>query len=156
MRKLQLCLLLLLALPTWLLAASINTLVVTMKNGSETVFFLRDQPNVSFDGSELKVVSLKSTTSFALADVLRFTYVKKDLSGIDEMTVDPTTVSFDEGILVISQLPKGASAWVYTADGKLIQQLTAQHAGTFRLNLATLPTGLYLVKVDNITYKIMK
>ena len=156
MRKLQLLLLLMLALPTCLPAASINTLVVILKNGSETTFFLKDQPNVTFEGTELKVISQKATTSFALADVLRFKYVKKDPSGINEPTVDPTTVSFDDGTLVISQLQQGASVWVYTADGRLVQQLTARHAGTFRLSLATLPTGLYLVKADNVTYKITK
>jgi sugar lactone lactonase YvrE len=59
-------------------------------------------------------------------------------------------------VLVISQVKAGATVSVYALDGKLIRQLTAPHAGTYRLNLSELPAGLYLVKADNVTYKIVK
>ena len=146
----------LLALPIGMLADSQNTLVVKLKNGAETTFFLKDKPNVTFEGTDLKVVSNKETVTFALSDVLRFTYVKKDASGIDETVVDPTEVSYDGSVLVISQLKQGASVDIYSLDGKLVRQLKAHHSGTYRLSLSELPTGLYLVKADNITYKIMK
>lgn len=156
MKRLQLLLLMLLALPIGMLADSQNTLVVKLKNGAETAFFLKDQPNVTFEGTNLKIVSQKETVTFALSDVLRFTYVKKDPSGIDETVVDPTEVSFEGGVLVISQLKQGASVDIYSLDGKLLRQLTAHHSGTYRLNLSELPKGVYLVKADNVTYKIMK
>ena len=156
MKRLQLLLLLLLALPMGMLADNLNTLVVTMKNGAETAFFLKDKPNVTFEGTNLKVVSEKTTTSFALADVLRFTYVKRDPSGINEQIVDPTEISYEDGVLVISQIKAGSSVGVYALDGKLVRQLKAQRSGTYRLSLSELPTGLYLVKADNITYKITK
>ena len=156
MRRLQLLLLVLLAWPIGMLADNLNTLVVKMKNGAETAFFLKDKPNVTFEGTNLKVVSEKTTTTFALADVLRFTYVKRDPSGIDEQIVDPTEISYEDGVLVISQIKAGASVGVYALDGKLVRQLKAQRSGTYRLSLSELPTGLYLVKADNITYKIMK
>ncbi len=156
MKRLQLLLLMLLALPIAMLADSQNTLVVKLKNGAETTFFLKDKPNVTFEGTDLKVVSNKETVTFALSDVLRFTYVKKDASGIDETVVDPTEVSFEGGVLVISQLKQGASVDIYSLDGKLVRQLKAYRSGTYRLSLSELPTGLYLVKADNITYKIMK
>ena len=61
-----------------------------------------------------------------------------------------------DGTLVVSQLPKGANVCIYSLDGKLVGQLTAAYNGTFRISLATLPQGVYLVKADNTTYKIMK
>ena len=139
-----------------MLADNLNALVVKMKNGAETAFFLKDKPNVTFEGTNLKVVSEKTTTTFALADVLRFTYVKRDPSGINEQIVDPTEISYEDGVLVISQIKAGASVGVYALDGKLVRQLKAQRAGTYRLSLSELPTGLYLVKADNVTYKITK
>ena len=139
-----------------MLADNLNTLVVKMKNGAETAFFLKDKPNVTFEGTNLKVVSEKTTTTFALADVLRFTYVKRDPSGINEQIVDPTEISYEDGVLVISQIKAGASVGVYALDGKLVRQLKAQRSGTYRLSLSELPTGLYLVKADNVTYKITK
>ena len=156
MKKLQLLLLMLLALPIGMLADSLNTLVVVLKNGSETAFFLKDKPNVTFEGTNLKVASDKQTVTFALSDVLRFMYVKKDSTGIDETVVDPTKVSYEDGVLVISQLKQGAFVDIYSLDGKLLRQLKASHSGTYRLNLSELSKGLYLVKADNVTYKITK
>ncbi len=137
-------------------AESVETLIVKLKNGSETAFFLKDKPQVKFEGTDLVVTSDVGKTSFLLAEVLRFTYVKKDPSGIDEAVIDPTGVEFKDDILVISQLKAGATVDVYTLDGKLIRQLKASHAGTYRLNLSELPSGLYLVKADNVTCKITK
>ena len=156
MKRLQLLLLMLIALPVGLLADNLNTLIVMMKNGTETAFFLKDKPNVTFEGANLKVVSEKTTTTFALSDVLRFTYVKKDPMGIDEQMIDPTEINYKDGVLVISQIKAGASVGIYALDGKLVRQLKAQHSGTYRLSLSELPTGLYLVKADNVTYKITK
>ena len=127
-----------------------------MKNGSETAFFLKDKPQVKFEGTNLKVTSSAGDTTFALADVLQFTYDKRDTSGINETVTEPTGVIFKDDVLVVSQLKVNAVVSVYGLDGILVRQWKAPHAGTFRLSLSELPSGLYLVKVDNITYKIMK
>ena len=52
-------------------ADQVQTLIVQLKNGSQTVFFLKDKPQVKFDGTNLKVTSTVGDTSFALSDVLR-------------------------------------------------------------------------------------
>lgn len=137
-------------------ADQVQSLIVQLKDGSQTAFFLKDKPQVTFDGPNLKVTSTAGDTSFALSDVLRFTYAKKDPTGIDEMVTDPTGVDFQGDVLVISQLKANGDVSVYALDGKLLRQLKASHAGTYRLNLSELPTGLYLVKADNVTYKILK
>ena len=124
-------------------ADQVQALIVQLKNGSQTAFFLKDKPQVKFDGTNLKVTSTVGDTSFALSDVLRFTYAKKDPTGIGD-------------VLVISQLKANGDVSVYALDGKLLRQLKASHAGTYRLNLSELPAGLYLVKADNVTYKIVK
>lgn len=118
MRRLQLLLLMLLALPIGMLADDLNTLIVKTKNGAETAFFLQDKPQVTFEGTNLKVVSEKATATFALSDVLRFEYAKKDPAGINETVIDPTDVRFQDGVLVISQLKAGASVCIYALDGK--------------------------------------
>ena len=137
-------------------ADQVQSLIVQLKDGSQTAFFLKDKPQVTFDGPNLKVTSTAGDTSFALSDVLRFTYAKKDPTGIDEMVTDPTGVDFQGDVLVISQLNANGDVSVYALDGKLLRQLKASHAGTYRLNLSELPAGLYLVKADNVTYKILK
>ena len=134
----------------------VETLIIQMKNGSENTFFLKDKPKVTFEGVNLKVSATTGDVSFALADVQRFTYAKKSTTGISEQVENPTGVAFEGDVLVISQLKANATANIYALDGKLIRQLKPQRSGTFRISLSELPSGLYLVKADNVTYKITK
>ena len=157
MKKVLLLLLTVLALPSLMLAADKqNTLIVLTKDNVLHQFILADKPTVTFEGTQLKVTCEKASASasFNLSDVIRFTYAGKDAAGIDEMTVDPAEISMEEGTLVISQMKANSTVNVYSLDGKLVRQLKAQRAGTYRLSLSSLPAGVYLVKADNITYKI--
>ena len=142
--------------PTLHAADEVETLIILMKNGSENAFFLKDKPKVTFEGTSLKVSAATGDVSFALADVMRFTYAKKSTSGISEQVENPTGVSFEGDVLVISHLKANTTASIYALDGKLIRQLKPQRAGTYRISLSELPSGLYLVKADNVTYKITK
>ena len=135
-----------------------NTLIVLTKDNVLHQFVLADKPKVTFEGTQLKVTCEKASASasFNLSDIIRFTYAGKDASGIDEMTVNPTEISMEEGVLVISHMKANSTVNVYSMDGKLVRQLTAQRAGTYRLSLSSLPAGVYIVKADTITYKITK
>lgn len=135
-----------------------NTLIVLTKDNVLHQFVLADKPKETFEGTQLKVTCEKASASasFNLSDIIRFTYAGKDASGIDEMTVNPTEISMEEGVLVISQMKANSTVNVYSMDGKLVRQLTAQRAGTYRLSLSSLPAGVYIVKADTITYKITK
>ena len=135
-----------------------NTLIVLTKDNVMHHFVLADKPTVTFEGTQLKVTCEKvsASASFNLADVIRFTYDGKSASGIDEMTVDPAEISMQDGTLVFSQMKAISTVNVYSTDGKLVRQLKAQRAGTYRLSLSSLRAGVYLVKADNITYKITK
>lgn len=148
-----------LAVPTVMRAADKqNTLIVLTKDNVLHQFVLADKPTVTFEGTQLKVTCEKASASasFNLSDIIRFTYAGKDAAGIDEMTTDPAEISMEEGVLVISQMKANSTVKVYSMDGKLVRQLTAQRAGTYRLSLSSLPSGVYIVKADNITYKITK
>ena len=135
-----------------------NTLIVLTKDNVLHHFVLADKPTVTFEGTQLKVTCEKvsASASFNLADVIRFTYDGKSATGIDEMTVDPAEISMQDGTLVISQMKANSTVNVYSTDGKLVRQLKPHRSGTYRLNLSELPSGLYIVKADNTTYKITK
>ena len=135
-----------------------NTHIVLTKDNVMHHFVLADKPTVTFEGTQLKVTCEKASASasFNLADVIRFTYDGKSATGIDEMRVDPAEISMQDGTLVISQMKANSTVNVYSTDGKLVRQLKAQRAGTYRLSLSSLRAGVYLVQADTITYKITK
>lgn len=133
-----------------------NTLVVLTKDGVETTFLLSEKPEVRFADTSLRVVSTKADVTYQLSDILRFTYLKKSSTGIDDIVDNSAEVDYQEGTLVISRLKANDTVGIYSLDGALVRQLTAERAGTYRLNLAPLPQGVYVVKAGNTSYKIMK
>lgn len=152
--------LLLLAMPMVMLAADKqNTLFVLTKGNVLHQFVLADKPKVTFEGTSLKVTcenNASASYTFNLSDVIRFAYDAKSVTGIDEITEEPAAISQEGDVLVISQVKAGATVSVFALDGKLVRQLKPHRSGTYRLNLSELPSGLYIVKADNTTYKITK
>lgn len=134
----------------------VTTLIVLTKDNAQHQFALPDKPKVSFEDKNLIVVSDKTTTTFALSDVVRFTYKDLDPSGIQEVYIKDTNVSLEDGMLVVSQVKANSNVCVYSLDGRLVRQLAVKRAGTYRLNLSSLPFGVYLVKTGSLTYKITK
>ena len=149
-------LLLLLLLTTAGLRA--QTLVLHHADATTTDVELYTQPRVEFENDRVLITSAVLNMDYAKADVLRFTYVRGTHIGIEDQADEYSAISYqeDDGTLVLSQMKANASVCVYTLDGKLVKELTTQHAGTFRLNLSTLPQGVYIVKADNLTYKLLK
>ncbi len=136
-----------------------NTLFVLTKGNVLHQFVLADKPKVTFEGTSLKVTCEKNASAsytFNLSDVIRFAYDAKSATGIDEIQDEPAGISQEGDVLVISQVKAGATVSVFALDGKLVRQLKPQRSGTYRLNLSELPSGLYIVKAGNTTYKITK
>lgn len=133
-----------------------NFLVVETKDHVQTTYMLAEKPQVRFEGTNLRVVSAKADVTYKLLDILRFTYEKRSVTGVNELRDAQAAVDYEDGELIISGIKAGGAVGVYSLDGKLVRQLTARHAGTYRLSLSALPKGVYIVKADNATYKIMK
>jgi len=131
------------------------TLVVLTRDNAQHMFVLADRPEVTFVGTDLVVNCVNSTTSFALPDVIRFTFLNTT-DAVEELKADEAQVNFRDGIIVIDHLKAGATVAVYSVDGRLVRQLTARESGTYSLNLSELPVGVYVVKADRVTYKIAK
>ena len=131
------------------------TLVVLTRDNAQHMFVLADKPEVTFEGNDLLVTCVNSTTTFALADVIRFTYLNAT-DAVEELNENRTQVNFKDGMIVVNGLKADSSVAVYSVDGRLVRQLKALEGGSYSMDLNELPTGVYIVKADCVTYKIVK
>ena len=157
MNRLKL-LLLLLVFPMSMVAEddSYMALIITMKDMQTHTFALPDRPQVRFAEGELRVHSDVTDAAFPLAEVLRFNYEKVSQMGIYEPSDKATDLSYEGGVLILSNIKAGEQACIYGTDGRLVRQLTAKRTGTYRLNLSSLATGVYVVRTGKTSYKITK
>ena len=75
-----------LVLPIGIWADSNPTLLVLTKDGAQAAYTLSEKPQVKFEGKNLHIVSSKVDVTYALTDIIRFTYADRDPSGIDELS----------------------------------------------------------------------
>ena len=139
-------------------AESLNALKVMQKDGTELTFYLDQKPQVLFQGDYLVVKTETSQTWFFMYWIQRFTYdlYEEDEDGINVPDGDPSGFNYKDGVILMSKLKKNAAVGIYTPDGKMLRQFTANNDGTCRLSLSTLPKGVYLIKAGNLTYKITR
>ena len=78
------------------------------------------------------------------------------ITGIDEVNTDQESLDYKNGILVMRGLKAGSVVSIYSLDGKLQQSITVPRDGFYRRSLASLQSGVYIVKANSLSYKIMK
>lgn len=131
-------------------------LVITTKDQVQHEFRLSDKAQVTFEGSSLVVTAPNLSFTYPLTDVLRFNYKDVAPSGIETLRDDDAQIDYENGTLVLTHLKRNATVGIYDAAGKLVRQLKAGRAGTYRISLEQLPLGVYIVKAGTTTFKIAR
>ena len=134
---------------------TVTSLILLLKDGTTQTYELAEQPVITVVGTELKIVANHADVSIPLSDVVRYTFQKRT-TGIDEVDTNQEVIDYKDGVLTLSGLEAGTPISLYTIDGRLLQAHTVADDGTFRQSLASLRQGVYVVKVNHKSYKIMK
>jgi hypothetical protein len=134
---------------------TVTSLILLLKDGTTQTYELAEQPVITVVGAELKIVANHADVSIPLSDVVRYTFQKRT-TGIDEVDTNQEVIDYKDGVLTLSGLEAGTPISLYTIDGRLLQAHTVADDGTYRQSLGSLRQGVYVVKVNHKSYKIMK
>ena len=134
---------------------TVTSLILLLKDGTTQTYELAEQPVITVVGTELKIVANHADVSIPLSDVVRYTFQKRT-TGIDEVDTNQEVIDYKDGVLTLSGLEASTPISLYTIDGRLLQAHTVADDGTYRQSLASLRQGVYVVKVNHKSYKIMK
>ena len=147
---------LLVAMATSLTAHAANrALKVWQADGQVLVINLSDEPRTTYSNGNLMITSKQSSVTLPLERVRRYTYVDV-ANGIDELKDVRAAISKNGETLTLTGLKSGTEVMLYNTAGQLLRHLTADGQSPLIVSVATLPTGVYVVKVKDITYKITK
>ena len=151
--------LILLGLLTAPAAKAQSELVVQFADGSTTVYALSQQPVVAFEGDNLVITAGDATATFARAGVTQF-YFQADGTGIGKATSkgQERLVRFAApDLIALSGISEDDVLRVVTVDGRMAAANIGRAAGTANISLAGLPTGIYIVQINQTnTIKIFK
>ena len=158
MKKVLLLLLMALVLPM-VASADDETqrLVVWHKNGEKTYFELNEMPETTFEGGLLVIRSSKTTVSYQMENILRYTYEGVSTSITDLQPSERAVIIAKDGDgVTFRNLPGGSAVSVYSTNGVLLEQRTAIEGQPLTVSVAQRPAGVYVVKAGKETIKLMK
>ena len=135
-----------------LLAHAAGECCVTLvgKDGSRTLFYLSDQPIISYVDNMLVVKSTKREVQVAIASIQ---YV--DLSEVGgRVATAIEQPHFQANSSRMLGLRPGSAVQAYTVDGQLLQTFQVSADGEADIDLSSLPRGIVILRTATTSFKI--
>ena len=135
--------------------------VAWLNDGSRTAYALAQHPVVTYTNGELLLTTTQQQVAYAVADVHKFTFSAGDIScdaptSVASPLEQSQQFSQQQGNVHFSGCRAGSTIIVYTLDGKQMQTVTTDETGNATIDIASYPAGVYIIKTETITHKIIK
>lgn len=129
------------------------TLLITTKNHEETRINLKEKPKINFSGSEMVVSTQITDLSFPVDNLKDMSYVQEEM-GIK--SISDSRILIDDYTIYIMNNGNRNDIGIYGLDGKVISFPISQEVEGYKIDISKFVPGIYIVKVNNTTFKIMK
>ena len=133
-----------------------NKLVVWQKDGSCVLYDLDECPKTTFKGNNLVITTTRLSIEYPMENISLYTFELSTAEIVTPHGQKGVTIKQTDNELIVCNLPKGKKASAYTVDGKLLCTVLSTGQEQIRLPLKQFTTGTYIIKTDDITYKVFK
>ncbi len=158
MKKRKILLLLLFVIPVLGWAQNdTQRLVVWLKSGEKVYFDLTEEPRTTFEEGKLVITTSLTTVYYLLENVQRYTH-EGAMTNIEASTLRPGELVYmqNNDEMAFEGLPDGAVLDLYSIDGRKLNTTRANTGKRTVVSLAGFPTGTYILKCGDVTYKFVK
>ena len=135
-------------------AESYEGILVTLVDGTTTTISFSEKPVIKFQSDKLVVHSDAVSTEFDRSTVARFNYVGDVTTRVDAVVKNDVKVFNKGGVLLFANLPVNSEIRLFSADGKLLKRDIS--TDNYVLNITDFSSGIYIVKVNGVSTKIVK
>ena len=134
------------------------TITVTLNGGAATTYAIASSGGIYFSGDTMKIATVSAAVGTenvllsAIADVrlASSASIATTPSASLQITPNPTT-----GRFTLQRLSDGThQLTLFSIEGKILMQADCRNGQTF--DDAHLPQGIYMVRVDSLTHKLIK
>lgn len=133
-----------------------TTIIIKTLDGGKAEYLIDRDTRVSIEQPNLVIETDGMVLTYALESMKQVSYGQKFIpSGIDSPETDGgKPVVMEKELLFLSGLPTNTLVGIYNAEGKTM--MSQLYSGSAQVSLHMLPAGVYFVKFNNETYKILK
>ena len=134
-------------------------LVVKLQTGGESIFFLGENPKLSYFADSLAVIYHDQQLNFALEDLKDYHFEEREPTGIGqikEQGVQQGQTNFSQGLAVFRNYPAGSKIIVFTSEGRRVATVVTDKEGCAQLDMREQPAGIYIINVGKRSFKWLK
>ena len=133
--------------------ANEGTLILWHADGTKTNIELSQLPQIQFENDKVIITSSILNMEYDAEEILRFTY--EEGLGEDAGLVDGIA-SVQDGRLLFHGVKSADKVSVYSINGTRVPVKLSIVNGKYSLSLSSIPTGVYILKVNGKTSKFTK
>lgn len=129
-------------------------LQVWFSDGQVMSINLNDNPKTTYKDGNLLILTDNNSVTYPLEKVKRYTYATS--TGIETPAKLSVSFSSDGESLTFTGLKPHTHISIFNVTGVLLKTIDSGNQSKTIISASHLPVGVYLVKVNGGTYKIMK
>ena len=127
-----------------------------------TAFLLSDCPVIIKEGDNIKVTTSQTEVVVLESMVSKFTLEKEEIGDedlptrVEGLRGESGTINRHAGVVEFQGFSPLSVVGVFSANGVAISTYKTDENGYLLISIESYPAGVYLIKTENITYKIIK
>lgn len=137
-----------------------DALVVLLNDGLSHSYILAEKPVVTFDTDKIVIKTADFITElngYKYEDITKLYFKEHGSSSVERLEMKGVQFRFTDGSHVAIEGVDGKSSLtVNSLDGKSYQHLATRNHDSVSIDLTSAPDGVYIIKVNNNSYKIIK
>ena len=137
-------------------SSSLNaqSLILWHSNGTTTEVELYTQPQVTFEGDKVLILSSVLNMEYDKSDVIRFTYKGKE-TGIGNQDIN-LGIEQKDGQIIFHSVNSTDKVAVYKPNGIRVPVQLSFHGSDAVFSLSSIPSCIYMLSVNGRTSKFTK
>ena len=135
-----------------------RALQVWQTDGQKVTISLNEEPRTTYSEGNLIITTTKTTITYPLEQVRKYTYILDEPTSEGDGVPDgiKSILSDDGETLIFKGLKPNTEVLLYSASGQLMRKFKPTNSNPVAVSVSQLPTGVYIVKANGVTYKISK
>ena len=135
--------------------AQIQQLVVYQINVTKMYFALDEMPKITFSKDSIFVKTVSFEASYHIDEIEKYIYEEVSV-GVGKNVYTEMVIMVDEGSFSVKNLVTDSYIQVVASDGVVLSSQQVKKGNSFIFSLANMPSGVYIVKIGDSNYKILK
>ena len=133
-----------------------NTLTIHQKDGQQFSFGFADKPVITYTDTDLVLKTTRTELQYPLAQLAKFTFTDVEDAVISIKDDKAVQLELDNYAVNITGAKPGIMVSVTGIDGKSLAVYKTDADGSVTFSISELPEGIYIIKTESLTCKILK